>query len=330
MLVAVPNDDPAGANVEKAIQEVLVEADGLGIKGQDVTPFILKNVAEKTQGDSLRSNMALVEENAKVGAEIAIELSSLSSHRSNMRASSNGSKNSATKSSRTCNNLALLDDDGEIRESPLSPTHPNRSKVLESTSLLLMNGHTPIDTLNAKAQRALSENPDIELIFVPSGELSAIEISRNKTFLSSIQYIFTNIEEILALSDGWSDSPEELKYVRMEANLSTVKQAAANTLEKMSSKFAAILIAMGDRGTMLATKSGHDDPQFREYPCQNSGYEIKKSTAAFDCLVGAYVSGKLDGLDEVESALRANQAVFNLLTEGRLDYPLLSQFESSH
>ena len=274
--------------------------------------------------------MALVEENAKVGAEIAVELANLTSHRGNVRVSSNGSKNSGTKSSMKSNSLALLDDDGEIRASPLSPIHPNRNKVLESASLLLMTGHTPIDTLNATAQRARSENPDIELIFVPSGELCAIETSRNKTFLSSIQYIFTNIEEILALSDGWTDSPEELKYVRMEANLATVKQAATNTLEKMSPKFAAILIAMGDRGTMLATKCGNDDLQFRDYPCRNSGYEIKKSTASFDCLVGAYVSGKLDGLDEVESALRANQAVFNLLTEGRLDYPLLSQFESSH
>jgi pseudouridine-5'-phosphate glycosidase len=52
MVVAVPNDDPAGANVEKAIQEALAEAEALGIQGQAVTPFILKNVAAKTKGDS--------------------------------------------------------------------------------------------------------------------------------------------------------------------------------------------------------------------------------------------------------------------------------------
>jgi pseudouridine-5'-phosphate glycosidase len=54
MLVAVPNDDPAGANVEAAIQEALKEASDAGIDGRDVTPFILKTVAEKTGGDSLR------------------------------------------------------------------------------------------------------------------------------------------------------------------------------------------------------------------------------------------------------------------------------------
>ena len=54
MLVAVPNHDPAGSNVEAAIQEALKEASDAGIEGREVTPFILKNVAEKTRGDSLR------------------------------------------------------------------------------------------------------------------------------------------------------------------------------------------------------------------------------------------------------------------------------------
>ncbi|KAL7574702.1 hypothetical protein ACA910_003044 [Epithemia clementina (nom. ined.)] len=71
MLVGVPNDDPAGAAVEDAIQAALARAKELNITGRDVTPFVLKQVAEQTQGDSLRSNQHLVERNAVVGAEIA-------------------------------------------------------------------------------------------------------------------------------------------------------------------------------------------------------------------------------------------------------------------
>ena len=71
MLVAVPNHDPAGATVEAAIQAALEEATVQNITGQAVTPYILKRVAELTQGDSLRSNVALVHQNAKVGAAIA-------------------------------------------------------------------------------------------------------------------------------------------------------------------------------------------------------------------------------------------------------------------
>lgn len=74
MIVAVPNHDPAGANVEKSIQSALTEAEEQHISGQAVTPYILKSVAEKTGGDSLRSNMALVKQNAEVGAQIAIAI----------------------------------------------------------------------------------------------------------------------------------------------------------------------------------------------------------------------------------------------------------------
>mmetsp|Transcript_15510 Transcript_15510/g.29260 ORF Transcript_15510/g.29260 Transcript_15510/m.29260 type:complete len:713 (-) Transcript_15510:33-2171(-) len=74
MLVAVPNNNPAGASVEAAIQETLDEANKLGITGRDVTPFILKKVTEKTKGDSLKSNISLVKNNAAVGADIAVAI----------------------------------------------------------------------------------------------------------------------------------------------------------------------------------------------------------------------------------------------------------------
>ncbi|KAL9180194.1 hypothetical protein ACHAXT_008164 [Thalassiosira profunda] len=47
MLVAVPNHDPAGENVEAAIQEALNEADEAGIEGRDVTPFIFAHGSRK-------------------------------------------------------------------------------------------------------------------------------------------------------------------------------------------------------------------------------------------------------------------------------------------
>jgi hypothetical protein len=75
MIVAVPNHDPAGANVEEAIQSALIEADAQEIQGQAVTPFLLKRIAEITGGDSLRSNMALVQRNAEVSADIAVAVS---------------------------------------------------------------------------------------------------------------------------------------------------------------------------------------------------------------------------------------------------------------
>ena len=75
MLVAVPNHhDTAGTIVEEAIQAALLESETLQISGRDVTPFVLKRVAEQTSGASLQSNIALIQNNAKVGADIAIAI----------------------------------------------------------------------------------------------------------------------------------------------------------------------------------------------------------------------------------------------------------------
>jgi pseudouridine-5'-phosphate glycosidase len=51
LLVAVPNQDPAGERTEHAIQEAIADAAQLGIQGRDVTPYILQAVASKTGQD---------------------------------------------------------------------------------------------------------------------------------------------------------------------------------------------------------------------------------------------------------------------------------------
>jgi pseudouridine-5'-phosphate glycosidase len=60
--------------VEGAIQQALDEAQSQGLRGQGVTPFLLKRVSELTGGDSLRANLALLLNNARLAAEIACAL----------------------------------------------------------------------------------------------------------------------------------------------------------------------------------------------------------------------------------------------------------------
>lgn len=76
--VPIPDRDAAeAAPIETAIQQSLSEADAKKIKGKDVTPFLLRRINEITGGKSLRSNIALVLNNAKIGAQIAMELAKL-------------------------------------------------------------------------------------------------------------------------------------------------------------------------------------------------------------------------------------------------------------
>ena len=57
--------------IEAAIEAALADADARGITGKDVTPFLLARVVERTGERSLRANVALVLDNARVAAAIA-------------------------------------------------------------------------------------------------------------------------------------------------------------------------------------------------------------------------------------------------------------------
>ncbi len=74
--VVVANPIPAeaeipAAEIEPVIQRALAQAKEQGIKGKDTTPFLLKAIVAATQGKSLKANIALVENNARVAAQIA-------------------------------------------------------------------------------------------------------------------------------------------------------------------------------------------------------------------------------------------------------------------
>lgn len=62
------------AEIEDAIQKALQEAGENNIGGKEVTPFLLSALGKITAGRSLSANIELVKNNARVGAQIAIEL----------------------------------------------------------------------------------------------------------------------------------------------------------------------------------------------------------------------------------------------------------------
>ncbi len=61
--------DPAVIN--RAIDEAVEEANALGIKGKQTTPFLLAKIKDITGGDSLASNIRLVYNNAALAAQVA-------------------------------------------------------------------------------------------------------------------------------------------------------------------------------------------------------------------------------------------------------------------
>ena len=80
MLVTNPIPEEYSMDVEvigEAIDKAVKEAEEKGVKGKDITPFLLDKIQKKTGGDSLASNIQLVLNNARLASQIAVELSKL-------------------------------------------------------------------------------------------------------------------------------------------------------------------------------------------------------------------------------------------------------------
>ncbi|MCX6027934.1 MAG: pseudouridine-5'-phosphate glycosidase [Chloroflexi bacterium] len=79
MLVTVPvpaEFELPTDQMEASISQALAEAEAQGVKGKALTPFLLTKISELTGEASLRANLALLENNAGVAAEIAVALAS--------------------------------------------------------------------------------------------------------------------------------------------------------------------------------------------------------------------------------------------------------------
>jgi pseudouridylate synthase len=78
VLIANPllkEDEIIAEEMEEHIQKALNAAKEKNITGKEVTPFLLKYIADHTKGESLEANIALIKNNAKMGAELAVAYS---------------------------------------------------------------------------------------------------------------------------------------------------------------------------------------------------------------------------------------------------------------
>ena len=83
VLIGVPVPEEyavAPEDIEPAIQQALKMAEAEGIRGKAISPFLLKHVSELTGGESLKANIALLENNARVAAQIARALTDSFGH----------------------------------------------------------------------------------------------------------------------------------------------------------------------------------------------------------------------------------------------------------
>jgi len=66
-----PEEEIPKERIDGAIQQARQEAHSQGIHGQPLTPFLLARLAELTDGESLNANLKLLQNNARLAAQIA-------------------------------------------------------------------------------------------------------------------------------------------------------------------------------------------------------------------------------------------------------------------
>jgi pseudouridine-5'-phosphate glycosidase len=60
--------------LQRVLDEALAAAERGRIVGKDLTPFLLARMSQQSEGATLRANVALLENNARVAAQIAVAL----------------------------------------------------------------------------------------------------------------------------------------------------------------------------------------------------------------------------------------------------------------
>ena len=72
LTVPIPEKFEIGADeLEKILSDALMLADKRKVRGKEITPFLLGEMAEKSSGKTLAANIALLENNAKIAANVA-------------------------------------------------------------------------------------------------------------------------------------------------------------------------------------------------------------------------------------------------------------------
>jgi pseudouridine-5'-phosphate glycosidase len=75
LTVPVPKEfEIESEELEKILSAALALAEKQKIKGKEITPFLLSQMAERSAGKTLAANIALLENNAAIAAQVAVEL----------------------------------------------------------------------------------------------------------------------------------------------------------------------------------------------------------------------------------------------------------------
>uniref|UniRef100_A0A7S4R6Z7 Carbohydrate kinase PfkB domain-containing protein n=1 Tax=Ditylum brightwellii TaxID=49249 RepID=A0A7S4R6Z7_9STRA len=244
-------------------------------------------------------------------------------------------------STRTATYLAILDHNSDLNVAiadmdifqhiPIPST-----EILQQADALVLDANPPLQSLVKAAINATSSTSTTttKVFLDPTSVPKARIIGTCDELLKCISYAFPNLDELLAMADGWTDTNAELNEAKQDG-LKTIKLASEELLKQMDPTEAHLIITLGCDGVMLAskkkkesnnnTKEKRKEFEFIHFPAKE-GVNVENSTGAGDTLCGAFINGILNGKSERESVqIGMDAAILSLQCPDRAISPKLGR-----
>ena len=158
---------------------------------------------------------------------------------------------------------------------------------MSGADYLVVDANAPISSLLQAAQNA--RWAAVKVSFEPTSVPKAIEVSKNKQLMSALTYAFPNLDELHAMA-GSERSDDK----------GDIKVAAKTVLNTMNFSESHLVVTMGSKGAMLASKYENKAIRYKMFdvsPIEN----VANCTGAGDTLTGGFIYGLLNGKSEEEA-----------------------------
>jgi len=210
--------------------------------------------------------------------------------------------------------VALLDDQsdlvGGIADMIANQNIPTPSvEALSGVDFVLIDSNAPSHVMVDTAANAVKAGALV--FYEPTSVPKAKQICENDSFIKHVSYAFPNEDELFAMSNT--------PVVEQSAadDFEHVKHAASKLLGRMRSDSAHVVVTLGPRGVLLASKVGGSESSVEHTLFPAEVISKVSSNGAGDTLCGAFIHALLNGADE-KQAIRFGMkaAILSLQYEG--------------
>jgi sugar/nucleoside kinase (ribokinase family) len=198
---------------------------------------------------------------------------------------------------------------------------PPSRMAIRGARFLVMDANPSLVVLE-EAARIANEN-GVQVCLEPTSVPKARLVADNLELLSYISYAFPNSDELFAMADKITDQPGFSGYTPNLKN--NTESAAAILLRHMHPTKATLVVSMGEKGVLLATRQGQE-LSFVNFAVNDPVTLVSNATGAGDSLCGAFLAALLHDKtlrEAVEIGMEAGR--LSVQTSEAAISPLLNQ-----